>query len=216
MSVTSRRMRTSIVVLLLGSLLDISNVAARQIRQEQRQEQRQKRYKESDLAEKANNPTSFSSKGLWEDEFGRLSEVVHEYGRKQQQGISSSSSSSSFSSTSNNIKSSHLRRTSHSTIIASPRSLSAQRWNAVSKSYQESNHHTDGLTLIQDDKNPNPTFGTRKSINSGINQHVREQQIEAFLAAEELQEIMVMSLLMSMTLDVSWIDRNRYLQFACT
>jgi hypothetical protein len=193
MAVSYRRMRTSIFVLILGFSIEVSNVVARKIRHARQQ----KRYRETVQVEKAYKPTSLSSIGLREDEFGRVRENV-ENGIQQNQRIASLSSSSS-SSWSINTKPSQLRRKSQEITLSSSRNLLTQPWNAVSNSFQESIHHSDGLLFSQDSE-PS-TFRFRDSMN-GINQRVRGQQIGAMFAADELEELVFMSMIMSMSPDV--------------
>lgn len=128
---------------------------------------------------------------LLEDEFGRLHEEVQDLSRTKRR-TSSSSSINNEKVNDNNIKPSRLRRAASTQKQQEPRpqndehnrNLLTQRWEAVSRSYQDSVHHQDGL--IEDDVlTPRLQFGLE-----GINQHARMQQLEAMFDAEQLQAIM--------------------------
>jgi hypothetical protein len=190
-------MRISILLLVWNFFIEGRHVTAGKLRHEQQQ----KYLLGSVQAERANKSTSiFSSTRLWEDEFGRLSDEIHENGRQQNQRITASLrtvSSSTLSSNNNTLL--KLRTTSQQVTSSSPRNLLAQTWHSVATSFQESTHQTDGVILSRDDAHPT---GSNRRSRIGINQHVRVQEREAIFAAEEMQELFVMSMLMSMPSDV--------------
>ncbi len=74
------------------------------------------------------------------------------------------------------------------------RQLLKQNLAAMEKSFRESTEHTDGMVKdVDSSKGSHPTFGSRGTLD-GVNHKVKVQQMEAMIAAQELQAMLDMSM----------------------
>lgn len=170
----SNSIRHSLVILWMLSIFTVDHVIASR----KQGERNNRRYK---LHIKATIESDRASSTPGNLKFGRWNDEIHDFGRRTA-----------------GMATSRLRRMGQSThqsmlddnsnFSDMPRMLLLeQSWQAVATSFRDSTPRTDGLQQTSPIIRV-PSFGERDSLG-GINQHVHIQQMEAFLAAQELQAI---------------------------